>query len=267
MVTSIQLAKAARLSCLEMVYRARASHIASALSIVDIVSVLYAHVLDHDPADPSKPDRDRFILSKGHACVAVYAILGEIGFFPKSRLLDYGLDGSVLMNHISHHVEGVEFSTGALGHGLPFGVGKALASKQKNESWTTFVLLSDGELQEGSNWEAFMFASHHGLSNIITIIDYNNLQSLTSVDDTLSLEPLEEKLTSFGWQVFRVDGHDHEKLKLSLMEAKSSDRPAAIIADTIKGRGVSFMENIVDWHYRSPNDDQFSAAISEIKNA
>ena len=248
-----------------MVARAKASHIGSALSIADIVAVLYGSVLNVDPSQPKLASRDRFILSKGHACVAVYAALAARGFFPKDDLLTYGQDHSVLMNHISHKVAGVEFSTGSLGHGLSFGVGKALATKKLGQKWRTFVVMSDGELGEGSNWEAFMFAAHHQLDNLVAIIDYNKLQSLTTVDKTLRIEPLADKLVAFGWQVREVDGHDHEQLSKNLNAAPwASNQPSVLICHTTKGKGVSFMENSVEWHYRSPSQLQLEAALAEI---
>lgn len=265
-MNSVEFARRARVLSLEMVTQARASHIASALSIADIVSVLYHSVLKVDPKEPDNPNRDRFILSKGHACVAVYSALAVKGFLPESDLQTYGQDFSNLMNHISHKVPGVEFSTGSLGHGLPFGVGKALAAKRKQAAWKTFVLLSDGELGEGSNWEAFMFAAHHGLDNLVAIIDYNKLQSLTTVDKTLRIEPLADKLRAFGWEVREVDGHDHAQLAETLATAPwKTGRPSVIIAHTTKGKGVGFMEDRVEWHYKSPNAEQLAAAIKEIE--
>ena len=227
------LARNMRASALRMVCRAKASHIASALSICDIVAVLYGQVLRTDPSMPAAADRDRFILSKGHACVAVYAALAECGFIPQEDLTTYGQDHSVFMNHISHKVPGVEFSTGSLGHGLPFGTGKALAAKRKKAAWKTYVLLSDGELGEGSNWEALMFASHHGLDNLVAIVDYNKLQSLTTVDKTLRIEPLAEKFAAFGWSVQEVDGHDHVALAAALGRVPwTPGRPSVLIAHT-----------------------------------
>ena len=267
-MNSKQLANKARLHSLEMVYKARASHIGSALSIIDILSVLYSDILTSYSSDPKNIRRDRFILSKGHACVGVYAILAECGFFDIEMLKKYGENGSILMNHISHKVPGVEFSTGSLGHGLPFGVGKALSAKLMNLDYNIFILLSDGEIQEGSNWEAFMFAGYHKLDNIICIIDYNNIQSLKSVDDTLSIEPLNKKLSSFGFNVLEVDGHDHLSLKNCFHEAiQFKGKPTIIIANTIKGKGVSFMENKVEWHYKSPSDAEYRLAVNEIQNA
>ena len=261
---TLEMARAVRKSALQMVHRAKASHIGSALSIVDILAVLYGKVMKCTPSNPSSRDRDRFILSKGHACVAVYATLAEVGFIEHDLLLSYGKDFSWLMNHISHKVPGVEFSTGALGHGLPFGVGKALAARGRNETWVTYVLLGDGEMDEGSNWEALMFAAHHRLSNLVAVIDCNNLQSLTTVTETLSLEPLAEKLTAFGCDVSEINGHDHGQLAAELSK-RHPQKPRAIIARTIKGKGVSFMENQVDWHYKNPNDEQLAAALKELE--
>lgn len=260
------LAMAIRCHALRMVHSARASHIGSALSIADIVAVLYGSTMNLDTSDPCSSNRDRFILSKGHACVSVYAALALSGFIEEALLETYGSDYSDLMNHISHKVPGVEFSTGALGHGLPFGVGKALFCKKNNLQWRTFVLLSDGELDEGSNWEALMFAAHHQLDNLTIIIDYNKLQSLTSIDKTLSLEPLNDKFRAFGASVIELDGHDHDALSRELKE-KGVNRPMVIIAHTIKGKGVSFMENQVLWHYRSPTDEQLIQAINEVESA
>jgi transketolase len=267
-IDSSDLARRMRAQALQMVHWAKASHIGSALSICDIVAVLYAQTLNLDPRDPAAPGRDRFILSKGHACVAVYAALAEVGFFPREDLLNYGQDHSVLMNHISHKVAGVEFSTGSLGHGLPFGSGKALAAKLLKQDWRTVVLLSDGELGEGSNWEAMMFAAHHKLDNLVAIIDYNKLQSLTTVDKTLRVEPLADKARAFGWAVKEVDGHDHAALRNVTSQIPwEAGKPSFLIAHTTKGKGVSFMENSVDWHYKSPSADQLAQALEELNHA
>lgn len=260
---SHNLARKIRANALRMVHRARASHIASALSIVDILAVLYGRVMNIGPDLIHSDARDRFILSKGHACVALYSTLAEMNIIPKGELETYGQDYSWLMNHASHKVPGVEFSTGALGHGLPFGVGKSLAAKTKGESWRVFVLLSDGEMDEGSNWEGLMFAAHHHLSNLTAILDYNKLQSLDSIANTLGLEPLRAKLESFGWHVKEVDGHHYEDL-YDALSYKAIDKPLIIIAHTVKGKGVSFMENKVEWHYKNPNDDQLALALAEL---
>ena len=265
---SQDLACRIRVQALQMVHRAKASHIGSALSICDIVAVLYGQVLHLDPKQPDAKNRDRFILSKGHACVAVYAALAETGFFPREDLLKYGQDHSMLMNHISHKVAGVEFSTGSLGHGLPFGTGKALAAQRRKLDWRTFVLLSDGELGEGSNWEAMMFAAHHQLDKLVAIVDYNKLQSLTTVDKTLRVEPLADKARSFGWAVREVDGHNHAELAVLLDTAPwELAKPSFLIAHTTKGKDVSFMENSVDWHYKSPSAEQLAQALAELNHA
>jgi transketolase len=264
MIDTIDLARRIRRNALKMVHRAKASHIASALSIVDIMAVLYGSVMQYDTQDENSATRDRFILSKGHACVAVYSTLAEVGFLTHKDLETYGDDFSWLMNHISHKVNGVEFSTGALGHGLPFGVGKALAAKTQNDTWRTFVVLSDGEMDEGSNWEALMFAAHHKLNHLTAIIDYNKLQSLGTVASTLGLEPLVDKLKAFGSHVIEVDGHDHAQLALALA-SRHMEKPTVIVAHTIKGRGVSFMENQVAWHYKNPNDEQLAIALAELE--
>ncbi len=268
MIDTQTLAKQIRVEALQMVHRAKASHIGSALSICDIVAVLYGQILHIDPKQPNLVDRDRFILSKGHACVAVYAVLAACGFIEREDLLSYGQDHSMLMNHISHKVAGVEFSTGSLGHGLPFGVGKALAAERQKKPWRTFVLLSDGELGEGSNWEAMMFAAHHQLDNLVAIVDYNKLQSLTTVDKTLRVEPLADKALAFGWAVREVDGHNHTELaELLGSEPWEPGKPSFLIAHTTKGKGVSFMENSVDWHYKTPSDEQLALALGEIQDA
>jgi transketolase len=258
-----RMANHVRQNSLKMVHRARASHIGSALSITDILCVLYGSVMRYNISNAKDKYRDRFILSKGHSCVALYSVLAEIGFISFDDLNTYGEDFSWLMNHISHHVKGVEFSTGSLGHGLPFGVGKALSAKVTNQTWRTFVLLSDGEMDEGSNWEALMFASHHMLNKLTIIIDYNKLQSLTTTNNTLTLEPLFDKLNSFGLQVYEIDGHDLKEIFKVLTDI-SNTKPKAIIAHTIKGKGVSFMENNVEWHYKNPSNDQLSLALYEL---
>lgn len=262
------LATTVRRHALTMVHNAKASHIGSALSIADIVAVLYGAAMKVDPAAPAWPQRDRFILSKGHACVAVYAVLAARGFISEETLATYGRDHSDLMNHISHKVPGIEFSTGSLGHGLPFGTGKALAAKRSGQDWRTYVLLSDGELGEGSNWEAMMFAAHHQLDNLVAIIDYNKLQSLTTVEKTLRIEPLADKARAFGWEIREVDGHDHAALtELLTQPVWESGKPSFLIAHTTKGKGVSFMENSVDWHYKSPSAEQLAQALEELSHA
>lgn len=264
----IQLSRDVRVDVLKMVNKARASHIGSCYSIVDILSVLYGGVLRYNINDPKWSGRDRFIMSKGHAAAALYATLANVNIINKSDLELYGMDGSLYMTHVSHKISGVEFSTGSLGHGLPFGVGKALAAARLNRPWRVFVQLSDGEMDEGSNWEALMFAAHHRLDNLVAIIDYNKLQSLGTTSSTLELEPLADKLRSFGWAVQEVDGHNHE-LVLDVLNTVPwvQGKPSVVVAKTTKGKGISFMENQVKWHYRSPDDTEMAAGLKELEAA
>jgi len=249
-----------------MVARARASHVGGALSMADLLAVLYTNVLHVRPQEPDWVDRDRFILSKGHSCTSLYATLALREFFPIEELGTYGRDGSGLLSHVSHKVRGVEFSTGSLGHGLPFGCGKALAAKRKGCSWRTFVMLSDGELDEGSNWEAILFAPHHALDNLVAIIDYNKIQSLGSVPDVLELAPLADKFRAFRWAVREVDGHDHDALRAALRAVPwEKGRPSCLIAHTTKGKGVDYMEHELVWHYRSPSEAQLASALAQLE--
>jgi len=258
------LAKNIRIDAINMVNKGGSSHIGSVLSIVDILAVLYGVIMNYDSENPKLESRDRFILSKGHAGAGVYAVLAEVGFFNKSELLNHCQNGSKFSGHVSHKdVPGVELSTGALGHGLPVSVGMALRAKLDNLNYKVFVVLGDGELDEGSNWEAFMFAAHKKLNNLCVIIDRNNLQSMDTTENTLALEPLADKIQAFGWKVQEVDGHDHVALNKALNT--SSSTPLCIIANTIKGKGVSYMENSIEWHYKTPKDNQFKQAISELE--
>ena len=252
---------------LEMTSRGGSSHIGSCLSIADILAVLYGKVLKIDPNNPDHPLRDRFILSKGHAGAAVYATLAETGFFNPDKLKNHYQNGSVFSGHVSHKgIPGVEISTGSLGHGLGVGAGMALAAKKCQKTFRVFVLMSDGECDEGSNWETIMFASHFRLSNLIAIIDYNKLQSLRSTTETLDLEPFREKWESFGWDAIEIDGHNHSALLENLYEINfKSKKPKVFICNTVKGKGISFMENNVLWHYRSPQGEEFEKAMNEIK--
>jgi transketolase len=241
------------------------SHVGSGLSMADIVAVLYGEVLRVDPSDPAWPQRDRFILSKGHAGACVYAALAERGFFPVEMLERHYRNGSQLSGHVSHKgVPGVEISTGSLGHGLGVGAGMAMQLRRIGGRQRVFVVLSDGECDEGSTWEAALFAAHHDLSNLCAVVDYNKLQSLAPVAETLGLEPFALKWRAFGWTTLQIDGHDHDALKLAFAEAAESPRPTCILADTVKGRGVSFMEGQVLWHYRAPRGDDFEAAMREL---
>ena len=260
------LARRIRQHALRMTSRGGSAHIGSVFSMADIVAVLYGGVLNVDPANPQWSGRDRFILSKGHAGAGIYAVLAERGFFPLSKLDSHYADGSHLSGHISHkNIPGVELSTGSLGHGLSVGAGMAYGAKLDGHAHRIVVLLSDGECDEGSNWEAILFAAHHRLANLIAIVDYNKIQSLKSVPETLELEPFAEKWRSFGWEVREVDGHDHAALKGAFRRLPDpSGRPTCVLAHTIKGRGVSFMENQVLWHYRSALGAEFEAAMREL---
>ena len=262
-------ARAIRRHAVTMVHRARASHIGGALSMADILAVLYGpggrlHV---DPAQPGWPERDRFILSKGHACTGLYAALALRGFITIEELATFSQEESRLMAHASHQVPGIELSTGSLGHGLPVACGLAYGARLRGESWRSVVLLSDGEMDEGSNWEAFLFAAHHHLDRLWVIIDANRIQSLGAVHEVLGLEPLADKLQAFGWTVKECDGHDHAALHdlLDLDHPPEPGKPTVIIARTIKGKGVSFMEDQLAWHYRSPNDEQLAQALAELE--
>ena len=258
-----ELARKVRIHAVKMVNKGGSSHIGSVLSIVDILAVLYGKVMQYRSNDPKWDGRDRFILSKGHAGAGVYAILAECGFFDIVELDKHYQDGSIFSGHVSHKgVPGVELSTGSLGHGLPVASGMALAAKIDKKTHKVFVVMSDGELDEGSNWEAFMFAAHHGLNNLTAVIDRNKLQSMKTTEETLSLEPLRDKLIAFGWNVIEVDGHNHNEL-FSAIDSDTK-KPKVIIANTIKGKGVSFMENEISWHYRTPSGELFDQAMKDL---
>jgi transketolase len=261
------LANRIRKHCLRMTSGGGSSHIGSAFSCADIVAVLYGGFLRIDPGQPRWPDRDRFILSKGHAGAVVYAALAESGFFDVAKLETHYRDGSDLSGHVSHKgIPGVELSTGSLGHGLSVGTGMAHAAKLDDRAHRVVVLLSDGECDEGSNWEAILYAAHHRLDNLIAIVDYNKIQSLAAVADTLGLEPFRGKWESFGWAVEEVDGHDHAALAAALSRAPfAAGKPSCLLAHTTKGKGVSFMQDSVLWHYRTARGDEFAAAMRELE--
>ena len=255
---------------LEMSHISRGSHIGSVLSVAEIIAVLYTSVLNVDPKEPKKPDRDRLILSKGHAGSAVYAALAETGFFPVEQLKTHYANGSILSGHVSHKgVPGVEVSTGALGHGLGIGAGMALGAKMDGARWRTYVVLGDGECDEGSVWEAALqAAAQYKLDRLIAVVDYNHMQSLTTVEDTLRLEPFEQKWKDFGWNAESVNGHDTDALIAAFGRAKEnagSRKPYVILAHTVKGKGISFMENNILWHYRTPQGEEYDAALKELE--
>lgn len=266
-VNTLQLAKTIRAHALRMVHRAGTSHIGSCLSMADLLAVLYGKILHIDPNDPEWAERDRFILSKGHAAAIYYALLAECGFFPREWLDHYGENGARLGGHVTRHgVPGVELSTGSLGHGLPVGCGMALVGKREKLPYQVFVMLSDGELDEGSNWESILFAPHHQLDNLIVIVDYNKIQSFGSVSEVLNLDSLNEKWQAFGWSTHEVNGHDHTAITKTLESLpRKTGKPNVVIAHTIKGKGVSFMEDRLEWHYKSPNQEQLDLALCELE--
>jgi transketolase len=265
-VETRDLARRLRSHAVRMTHRARASHIGSCLSMADILAVLYGAVMRLDPARPAWVNRDRLVVSKGHAAAIVYAALAETGFLPLAELDSYSSDGGRLAGHVTKTVPGVELSTGSLGHGLPVAAGMALAAQRDESSWRAFCILSDGELDEGSNWEAVQFAQHFRLSNLVAIVDHNKIQSFGSVAEVSDLHPLAEKFRAFNWGVREIDGHDHAALKTALSAAPPlAGRPTAIIAHTIKGKGVSFMEGQLAWHYKNPDAAQLVAALAELE--
>ncbi|HTU65166.1 MAG TPA: transketolase [Steroidobacteraceae bacterium] len=265
---SIELARRIRKHALRMTSQGGSSHIGAVLSMADIVAVLYAHVLDYKTDEPRWANRDRFILSKGHAGAGIYAALAESGFFPVEKLDTHYRDGSLLSGHVSHKgIPGVEFSTGSLGHGLPVGAGMAFGAKLDERAHRVYVLLSDGECDEGSNWEAILFAAHHQLGNLVAVVDYNKIQSLAPVADTIALEPFVDKWRAFNWEVREVDGHDHAQLRAVLDAPSESGKPVCVLAHTTKGKGVSFMENTVLWHYRTAKGDEYDRALAELERS
>lgn len=260
------LAQRIRAHVVRMVHRAKASHVGTCFSMADLLAVLYGGVLRVDPARPDWEDRDRLVVSKGHGAAAVYAALAEVGFFPVSWLDTYCADGTRLAGHVTHHgVPGVEFSSGSLGHGLSLACGVALAGKRDGRPYRAFALLSDGECDEGSTWEAALFAPHHGLDNLVAVVDYNKIQSFGTVAAVLDLEPLAAKWRAFGWAVRELDGHDHRQIRDALAGVPfEPGRPGVLIAHTVKGKGVGFMEDKLEWHYRSPDAAQLAQALAEL---
>ena len=260
-----EVSKSIRRSVVEMAHRSYASHTGSALSIVDILTVLYFRVLNIDPDEPKAESRDRFILSKGHASAALYATLAERGFFSKKKLDGYYIDAGELPGHVDcTAVPGIEAAAGSLGHGLSLGAGMALASRMNKSDARVFIIVGDGEMNEGSVWEALMFIPYQQLVNVTVIVDCNKYQGYGASADVLDLTPLEDKFRSFGWQVRAVDGHDHEELE-RVLSCRNEGRPLAVLADTVKGKGVSYMENQFVWHYKSPDDDQLRQALKELE--
>lgn len=269
-MTSEQLAWKIRRHGVEMTHLSGGSHIGAIMSVADIVAVLYADILNYRPDEPEWEDRDRFVLSKGHAGASIYAALAECGFFEVDELKSHYADGSRLSGHVSHHLPGVDFSTGSLGHGLSAAAGMAYAAKKDGKSHKVYTILGDGECNEGSVWEAVLFANHFRLSNLIAVVDHNHMQSLDFTENTLELEDFASKWGAFGWNVLEINGNDHDELKDAFKRADENveavaHRPTVIIANTIKGYGVSFMQNDILWHYRFPHDGwEYDCAVNEL---
>lgn len=269
-MNSEQLAWRIRRHGIEMTHLSGGSHLGAILSVADIVAVLYAEVLKFDVNNPKWADRDRFILSKGHAGASIYAALAESGFFDIEELKTHYANGSRLSGHVSHHLPGVDFSTGSLGHGLSAGTGMAYAAKKDGKDHRVFVVLGDGECDEGSVWEAAMFANHFRLSNLVAIVDHNQMQSLDFNENTIELENFGQRWQAFGWNVIEINGNDHGQLKAAFRKAEENrtaepHKPTVIIANTIKGCGVSFMQNDILWHYRFPHTGwEYDTAVTEM---
>lgn len=268
--TSEQLAWKIRRHGIEMTHISGGSHIGAIMSVADIIAVLYTDVLKYNPDEPKWDKRDRFILSKGHAGASIYAALAESGFFDVEELKTHYANGSRLSGHVSHHLPGVDFSTGSLGHGLSAGAGMAYSIKKDGNSERVFVVLGDGECDEGSVWEAALFANHFRLNNLVAIVDHNHMQSMDFQENTLEIEDFGSKWKAFGWNVIEIDGNSHKELKEAFekVETLSKDdnhKPTVIIANTIKGYGVSFMRNDILWHYRFPHDGwEYDCAVNEL---
>lgn len=269
-MNSLDLAWLIRRDAVEMTHLSGGSHIASVLSMADLLAVLYAKIANVDSKKPNMQNRDKIILSKGHAGAGIYSALANMGFFSREILKTHYQNGSILSGHVSHKgVPGVEFSTGSLGHGLSVGTGLAFGAKLNNSLEKVFVILGDGECDEGAVWEAALVSNHFKLNNLIAIVDYNKMQSLDYVENTIRLHPLDKKWEAFGWNVLSIDGHNHQALKEAYINAiESKFKPTVILANTIKGKGVSFMENNILWHYRFPHKgEEYNNALIELNKS
>lgn len=254
-----------RRKILKYIYNAKAGHTGGSLSVIDILNVLYNRIMNISPENWDSPHRDRYIQSKGHCVEALYVVLADKGFFPEEDLLTLCQYNSPYIGHPTKYVKGMEQNTGGLGHGLSICCGNALAAKKDNSPVKVFTVLGDGEMAEGSNWEAFMFASHYKLDNLCAILDYNKLQITAPNADVMGLEPLDKKLEAFGWAVRHVDGHDLEALTETLKSLPfEPNKPSFLIAHTVKGKGVSYMENVLKWHHGVPTKEQMELAMSEL---
>ena len=257
-----------RMGIIEGVHSAKAGHPGGSLSCADILTYLYFAHMNVDPKNPKMPNRDRLVLSKGHAAPALYSVLAQKGYFEVETLKTLRQIGSILQGHPDmKHIPGVDMSTGSLGQGISAAVGMALSSKHFGDNYNVYTVLGDGEIEEGQVWEAAMFAANKKLSNLTAFVDYNNLQIDGTIEEVNSAYPIDEKFKAFNWHTITIDGHDFEQIENALKEAATVDKPVAIIAKTIKGKGVSFMENQCGWHGVAPNDEQYEQAMSELKNA
>lgn len=261
-ITAVKVRK----SVIELVTKSKDGHIPSAQSMVEILLVLYKHILNIDPNNPTDENRDRFILSKGHGCASLYAILADLGFFPKDELEKYATIDGILGGHPEmQKVPGIEVSTGSLGHGFPMGVGMAMSGKLNKQKHKVYCIVGDGECNEGTIWESANIAAHFNLDNLVVIVDHNKQQASGDVFEVMNPHSLSQKWSSFGWEAVEVDGHDIESIYSLLKSVPlSSNKPTAIIANTIKGKGVSFMENERRWHTAIPNEEEFRAAMEEL---
>lgn len=257
-----------RMGIIEGVHSAKSGHPGGSLSIAEILTYLYFKEMNIDPKDPKKADRDRFVLSKGHAAPALYAALAERGYFDKSLLTTLRHIGSILQGHPDmKHIPGVDMSTGSLGQGISAAVGMALSAKHFGDSYRVYAVLGDGEIEEGQVWEAAMFAGNKGLSKLTAFIDYNNLQIDGTIEEVNSAAPIDKKFEAFGWHTVTINGNDFDEIESALNMAKTVDKPVAIIAKTVKGKGVSYMENAVNWHGAAPNDELYEQAMTELNAA
>ena len=263
-----EIACRVRIGIIEGVHAAKAGHPGGSLSIAEILTYLYLKEMNIDPENPKDAKRDRFVLSKGHAAPALYATLALRGFFPVDELITLRQIGSRLQGHPDmKNIPGVDMSTGSLGQGISTAVGMALSSKHFGDNYNVYTILGDGEIEEGQVWEAAMFAANKKLSNLTAFIDLNNLQIDGTIDEVNSAKPVDKKFEAFGWHVITIDGHDYDAIEAALQEAKTVDKPVAIIANTIKGKGVSYMENAVNWHGAAPNDELYAVAMEELTAA
>ena len=255
-----------RMGIIERVHSAKSGHPGGSLSCADILTYLYFNKMNIDPNNPKMENRDRFVLSKGHAAPALYSVLANRGYFDTELLKTLRQIGSILQGHPDmKHIPGVDMSTGSLGQGISAAVGMALSAKHFGNDFKVYTVLGDGEIEEGQVWEATMFAANKGLSNLTAFVDYNNLQIDGTIEEVNSAAPIDKKFEAFNWHTIIIDGHDFDQIEAALNEAETVDKPVAIIAKTVKGKGVSFMENQVGWHGSAPNDEQYGQAMSELK--